>query len=145
MVIGLGNEFRHDDAVGIIAARRLRDQGVAAQEHGGDPVMLIDQWGGAEGLILIDAVISGAEPGTRHCLDVSDSALPRELFRSSTHVLSLADAVELSRTLGTLPARVLVFGIEAWDLRTGVGLSPEVERALPLLLEDVCRARNTFK
>ena len=137
MVIGLGNEFRHDDAIGLIAARRLRERGVPAEEHEGDLAILIDRWKRADGLILIDAVTSGAAPGTVHRLDVSASPLNREVFKSSTHALGLADAVELSRTLGTLPARVFVFGVEVRDLSAGVGLSPEVERALPALLEEV--------
>jgi len=137
IVIGIGNEFRRDDAVGLIAARCLRGRGVPAEEHEGDPAALIERWARADGLILIDAVTSGAPPGTVHRLDVSDSPLNRELFKSSTHALGLADTVELSRTLGTLPARVLVFGVEVRDLSAGVGLSSEVERALPALLEEL--------
>lgn len=137
IVIGLGNEFRHDDAAGLVAARRLRERGMAAEEHEGDLATLIDRWKGADGVILMDAVSSGAAPGTLHRLDVSTSPLPRELFKSSTHALGLADAVELSRTLGTLPARVLVFGVEARDFTAGLGLSAEVERALSALVEEV--------
>jgi len=137
IVIGIGNEFRHDDAVGLIAARRLREHGLPSEEHEGDPATLMDRWRSADGVILIDAVTSGASPGTLHRLDVSASPLNRELFRSSTHALGLADAVELSRTLGTLPPRVYVFGVEARDLSAGIGLSPEVESALPALLEEV--------
>jgi hydrogenase maturation protease len=137
IVIGLGNEFRRDDAIGLIAARRLREQGIAAQEHEGDLAGLIDLWRSADGLILIDAVKSGASPGTVHRRDVSATPLDLEVFKSSTHALGLADAVELSRMLGTLPSRVLVFGVEVRDVRAGVGLSLEVERALPGLLEEV--------
>jgi hydrogenase maturation protease len=137
MVTGLGNEFRHDDAVGLIAARWLRKQGVAAEEHHGDPAALLDRWYGREGLILIDAISSGAVPGMLHRLDASVSPLPRELLKTSTHAVGLADAVELSHVLGTLPARVLVFGVDAGDLTAGVGLSAEVERALPGLVEAV--------
>jgi hydrogenase maturation protease len=137
IVIGLGNEFRHDDAAGLVAARRLRERGMAAEEHEGDLVTLIDRWKGADGVILIDAISSGAAPGTLHRLDVSASPFPRELFKSSTHALGLTEAVELSRTLGTLPARVLVFGVEAGDFTAGVGLSEEVERALSSLVEEV--------
>jgi hydrogenase maturation protease len=136
-IIGLGNEFRHDDAVGLIVARRLREQGFAAEEHEGDPASLIDRWQGLGALILVDAVSSGASPGTLHRFDASASPLPQELFKSSTHALGLADAVELSRELGTLPARVLVYGVEAGELTAGIGLSAEVERALPVLLEEV--------
>jgi hydrogenase maturation protease len=139
IVIGLGNEFRHDDAIGLIAARRLRQRGVPAEEHEGDLANLMDRWKRADGLILIDAVRSGAAPGTLHRLDVSAVPLNRELLKSSTHALGLADAVELSRALGTLPARVVVFGVEVRDLGAGVGLSPEVAQALPALLEEVLK------
>jgi hydrogenase maturation protease len=139
IVIGLGNDFRHDDAVGLIAARRLRERGVAAEEHEGDLATLMDRWKHSDGVILIDAVTSGAIPGTVHRLDVSALPLNRELFKSSTHALGLADAVELSRTLGTLPVRVLVFGLEVLDLSAGVGLSPDVARALPVLVEEVLK------
>ena len=47
---------------------------------------------------------------------------------------------ELSRTLGTLPPKVLVFGIEARNLAVGVGLSPEVEVNLPVLVQEVLAA-----
>jgi hydrogenase maturation protease len=144
MIIGLGNEFRRDDAVGLIAARRLRGRGVPADEHEGDLATLIDMWKQADRLILIDAIASGAAPGTLYRLDASSSPLDRELFKSSTHALGLADAVELSRTLGTLPPNVFVFGIEVRDLSAGMGLSPEVEAALPVLVEEVltCMKRH---
>src|SRR5262249_43771176 len=136
IVIGLGNEFRHDDAAGLIAARRLREQGIAAEEHEGDLATLIDRWKGIDHLILVDAVSSGAPPGTLHRIDASTTPLPRELFRSSTHALGLPEAVELSRTLGTLPNCVVVFGLEGGDFTAGVGLTPEVERALPVLIKE---------
>jgi hydrogenase maturation protease len=137
MIIGLGNEFTHDDAVGLIAARRLREQGLPAEEHEGDLLTLIERWKHEENLILIDAISSGAMPGTLHRLDVSDSFPNRDLFKNSTHALGLADAVEMSRTLGTLPPHVIVFGIEVRDVTAGMGLSSEIEQSLPLLVDQV--------
>jgi hydrogenase maturation protease len=137
IVIGMGNEFRHDDAAGLIAARRLRTLGLPAEEHQGDPATLIERWKGINDVMLIDAVWSGAAPGTLHRLDVSGSPLPRHLFLASTHSMGLAEAVELSRVLGTLPARVLVFGVEGKNFRPGIGVSPEVERTLRVLVEDL--------
>src|SRR5262245_13215425 len=137
MVVGLGNEFRHDDAVGLITARRLREREVEAEEHEGDLATLMDRWKDSESLILIDAVASGAAPGTLYRLDVSASPLDRNLFKSSTHALGLSDAIELSRAMGTLPDRVVVFGVEVRDVTAGVGLSVEVAEAIPLLIEAV--------
>src|SRR5262249_20160842 len=113
IVIGVGNDFRGDDAAGLIAARRLRERGLLVQEHQGDMAGVIERWKGADRLILIDAVAPGRMPGAIYRLDASAAPLDCELFNTSTHVFSLAGAVELSRALGTLPPHVLVFGIEA--------------------------------
>jgi hydrogenase maturation protease len=61
----------------------------------------------------------------------------RQVFNTSTHAFDLADAIELSRTFGTLPPKVVVFGIVAKDVAIGVGLSPEVEARLPELVKEV--------
>src|SRR5215470_9912500 len=137
MLIGVGNEFRRDDAAGLVAARRLRESGIVVEEHHGDMAALIERWEGVDSLILIDAVAPGRTPGAIYHLDASAAPLDRELFSTSTHAFSLADAVELSRALGTLPPHVLVFGIEATNLALGIGLSAEVEAALPGLLNEV--------
>jgi hydrogenase maturation protease len=144
MVIGVGNDFRGDDAAGLIAARRLRESGFPVEEHQGDVAALIEWWKGAGGLILIDAVAPRGMPGTIYRLDASTAPLDRELFNTSTHAFSLADAVELSRTLGTLPPHVLVFGIEAGNISMGVGLSREVEVALPGLMNEISHELNEF-
>jgi hydrogenase maturation protease len=136
IVIGVGNEFRGDDAAGLVAARRLRESGVVVEEHQGDMAALIERWKGAESLILIDAVAPRRTPGAIYRLDAS-APLDRELFNTSTHAFSLADAVELSRALGTLPPHVVVFGIEAANVAAAMGLSPAVEVALPRFLKVV--------
>ena len=56
--------------------------------------------------------------------------LPAVFSRSSTHSFGVAEAVELARALGRLPARVVVFGIEGRDFTPGEGLSPDVDAAV---------------
>jgi hydrogenase maturation protease len=80
---------------------------------------------------IVDAVSSGAPPGTVHELEAGGEPLPVRLFgSSSTHALGLAEALELARSLGRLPARVRVLGIEGARFDYGRGLSPEVEEAV---------------
>ena len=136
MIIGFGNEFRHDDAIGLIAARRLQQMHIAAEEHDRDFVSLIHRWKGIDVVILIDAVSSGARPGTLHRIDLNKRILPPGIS-ASTHALGLAEAVEMSRTLGTLPDRILFLGIEGEDFTPGLGISAEVQRALDDLVQKV--------
>ncbi len=128
-VVGIGNEWRRDDAAGLVVARLLRGMpGVAVIESEGEPIGLLDAWGDADAVILVDAVSSGAEPGTVHRIDAASSRLPSELG-SSTHTVSLGEAVELARALHRLPANAVVYGIEGEDFTAGEGLTPRVERA----------------
>ena len=137
-MIGVGNAYRGDDAAGLVVARRLRERGVEAIEQEGEPVALIDVFAARDAVVLVDAVQSGAPPGTVHRFDVSDGPLPRELRGStSTHAVGLGEAIELARALGRLPPRVVVYGVEGARFATGVGLSYEVEAALAPLVEAI--------
>ncbi len=132
-VIGLGNEWRGDDGVGIEVARRLR--GTALD---GEPIGLVQALNGDPDVVLVDAVSSGAPPGTVHVFEVGSEPLPAKLFgASSTHALGLAEAVELARALGQLPARVRVYGIEGAAFAFGKGLTREVEAAAERVVEEV--------
>ena len=58
LVIGVGNPYRNDDAVGLVVARRIRDlnlQGVTVIEANGEGASLMEAWQGADSVILIDA------------------------------------------------------------------------------------------
>jgi hydrogenase maturation protease len=138
LVVGIGTRYRTDDAAGLIAAERLRAQGPAAVsivEHEGEGVSLLERLQGWEAAILIDAMSSGASPGTIQRFEAEARPLPARIFRHSTHAISVADAVELGRALGQLPRSLIVFGIEGHDFEAGVGLSPEVEWSLQQVVE----------
>ena len=132
-IIGLGNELRGDDAVGLLAARRLqravgeRAEVIEAEMAG---VGLIELMKGARLVILIDAARSGRNPGIIHRLDASNSPISTQIFPRSSHAIGTADAMELARTMGVLPARVIVYGIEAGNTEAGQGLSSPVAKAL---------------
>ena len=66
LIIGLGNDYRGDDAVGRALARRLQaiaGDYVRVLEESGEGVALIESWKGGDFVILIDAVHSGAAAG----------------------------------------------------------------------------------
>jgi hydrogenase maturation protease len=137
-VIGVGNAYRGDDAAGLVVARRLRDRGVDALEQEGEPVALVEVFAAHDAVVLVDAVQSGATPGTVHRVDVSDGPLPRKLRGStSTHAVGLGEAIELARALGRLPRRVVVYGVEGARFATGGELSAEVEAAIAPLVDAI--------
>ena len=150
VVIGVGNALRHDDAAGLEVARRLRTQANAAGtpvraeitvlEYEGEPLGLLELWEGAGAAVLVDAIRSGAAPGTIHRVDASCEPIS-VLLRgsSSTHAVEVGEAIELARALGRLPGRVVVYGVEGLCFDAGSGLSQEVEAVIGSLAETVLR------
>jgi hydrogenase maturation protease len=139
-VIGVGNAYRSDDGVGLIVAQRLMRESfenVTVREASGEGAALIDMWKEAGSVILIDAVRSGARPGTVHKLDAGAEPIPARFLYYSTHAFGVAEAIELARTLNQLPPNCTVYGIEGHCFTAGIGLSPEVESAAREVVERV--------
>jgi hydrogenase maturation protease len=131
-VVGVGNALRGDDAVGLAVARLLDGtlpEGVRLVECEGEPVSLLSSWEDCDAAIVVDATESGAEPGSVRRLAAHEGPLPPELQRASTHLLGVAEAVELARALGRLPQRTIVYGIEGGSFDTGAPLSEAVRAA----------------
>jgi hydrogenase maturation protease len=142
LIIGVGNEYRRDDAVGLLVARRLKKlslENVTVLESKGEHVDLMESWKGADAAIIVDAAFSDAKPGTIHCIDARTQEIPRGLFHFSTHAFSLGDAVELARAIDRLPPRIFVYGIEGERFDEGVGLSGAVEESVGALVELVLK------
>jgi len=147
VVIGIGNEYRSDDGVGIVVARRLRERflsKITVLEESGEGAALIDSWKGATWVMLVDAVHSGAPPGTIHRFDARAAQIPADFFHYSTHAFSVAEAIELARSLDQLPPHLIVYGIEGENFEAGIGLSRAVEQAVERVVErvatEVCEA-----
>jgi hydrogenase maturation protease len=145
LVIGVGNPDRGDDAAGLEVARRLlesRPEGVRVLEQQGDAARLMEAWRGAEYVVLIDAARAGGPPGRVHRFNARREPLFAMLRHASSHSFGVAEALKLSRTLGTLPPRVVVYAIEGRRFEPGAGLSPEVEQAVARVAEHVLREVN---
>jgi hydrogenase maturation protease len=146
LIIGLGNDYRGDDAVGRALARGLlaiAGGNVRVMEESGEGASLIEAWEGADFVILIDAVHSGGAAGTIHRFDAATQPVPAMFFHCSTHAFSVAEAVELARALNRLPARLIVYGIEGKNFDSRVGLSPEVkvaaEEVFRMVKQELCK------
>ncbi|GAA4659424.1 hydrogenase maturation protease [Amycolatopsis dongchuanensis] len=139
MLIGVGNEYRHDDGVGPavvaeVAARNL--PGVRAVVSDGEPASLLEAWTGAALAVVVDAVL--CEPATPGRLWRSTvDALPGGTGVASSHALGIPEALLLGQTLGRVPGRLVVFAVEAADLGLGVGLSPVVQATVPVVVDAV--------
>jgi hydrogenase maturation protease len=131
LVAGIGHPDRGDDAAGLLAARQLEGRlppGVELRLCAGDLLGLAQDWAGAELAVCIDALAPLGQPGRVHVLDGQTEFATGH--PASSHGFGLAEAVALSRALGTLPEKLLIYGIEGADFTPGAAMSPEVACAV---------------
>ena len=140
LVVGIGNRFRGDDAAGPATADAIRSRaphGARVIEHSGEGASLMETWQSDDTVFLIDAAESDGEIGFVHEFDAHGRPVPADFFRYSTHAFSVAEAIELARVLGRLPARLYVFAIEGRDFRAGHAMSSEVAQAVETVTDRV--------
>lgn len=144
LIIGIGNRYRGDDALGCLIADEIKSvapRSVEIIEHSGEPASLIDSWQGRKYVILIDAVSSGVAAGTIHHIDLQAQALPKEFRSYSTHAFGIAEAVELARALNKLPPKIVFYGIEgksfAADTKLSEALHESAKKLQQLILNEI--------
>jgi hydrogenase maturation protease len=133
MVIGLGNENRGDDACGLLVARLLRTRlgpSVSVLERDAEGTELLDLWSGRDLVVVVDAVKAGGPPGAVLRMEIGSEPLPTALTATSSHGVSLGQAVALGQVFQRLPKRLVLYGIEAANFDPGASLSRPVAGAL---------------
>ena len=124
-IIGCGNPDRGDDGAGLLVSERLRELGLNAENHTGDPLALLERWGADENVIVVDAIMTGAAAGT---VRVWDRQLPHVSggLAVSSHGFDIGKGIDLAQALNRLSARLRVYGIEGRQFERGASISPEV-------------------
>jgi hydrogenase maturation protease len=145
-VIGVGNAWRGDDAVGLLVVRRLKvDQSpeLTIAECRGTVTAVREAWNDVDGVIVVDAVVSGGRPGAIHRFNAHGGEVPVELSRSpSSHGWGVAEALALGQLFQDLPPCLIIYGIEGQNFGPGQEVSEEVEAAIP---EAVRRIRRDIE
>ncbi len=146
LVLCLGNPLMGDDGVGTVVAERLSSiklpEGVKVVEGGTGGLRLIDEMCGFDKVVVVDAVKTGGPPGRIVTLNMKEllSGQPEGLNRYA-HGVDLVSAVKLGYELfpDKMPAEIVLVGVEAKRIEPGVGLSKEVEKTLPRIIETLLR------
>jgi hydrogenase maturation protease len=131
LVAAVGNVLRRDDGFGAAVAARLRGlpQGVEVVETGiGGIALLQELLANWDGLILIDAVDRGEEPGTVFVIEPEVGAAEHV---PDVHLANPERVLTAAQTLGCLPSRVRIVGCQPADVdELDDRLTPRVERAV---------------
>jgi len=150
LVLGLGNPIVRDDSIGLRVAAQLRERladrpGVEVDEDYWGGLRLMERLVGFDRAVVIDAIQTGAEPGTIHVL--APSAIPTQRS-ASAHDVNLPTALAFGRQAGLkLPEddRIRLVGIEVVDILTfGDDCTPAVAAALPRAVKTVIDLLDGF-
>jgi hydrogenase 3 maturation protease len=134
-ILGIGHELCGDDAAGVLVARAL--QSLAAP--GGQPLVIDagsapENYTGAlrrfgpELVLLVDAARMGGQPGAVEWLDWQATAG----LSASSHTLPVS--VLASYLAAEFGCEVALLGIQPSDTSMGAPLSPQVRRAVDIVV-----------
>ncbi len=140
LLVGVGNEYRSDDGIGLMVARAIKEKqhpSVIVKEESGEGAALMESWQGFQNVMIVDAVSSGALPGTIFRIEANKGTVPIKFFHYSTHAFSVAEAIELARTMNVLPSKLIVYGIEGKNFAAGTTISTNVQKAAKQVVKQI--------
>jgi hydrogenase maturation protease len=149
LILGLGNDILTDDAVGLVAARRLGvlladEPGIEVRETMEMGLALLDYMTGYDAVLLLDAIRTGRhEPGT--VMELDPEGL-HALRGPMPHFLGVGETLALGRELGLpMPDSVKILAMEVEDPFTlGTELTTAVREALPEMVRRAERQATTW-
>lgn len=139
LILGVGNVLLKDEGVGIHVVRELENETlpghVEVLDGGTGGIHLLSWIQDYDRIIMIDATLDSYPPGTIRTLRPRYSKDFPPLM--SAHEIGLKDMIEAMIVTNKLPEIDLIV-ISAEDVRNvGLELTPEVEAAVPKVIEKV--------
>jgi hydrogenase maturation protease len=143
LILCVGSRLMGDDALGLVVGEILLKRGLSARvkifETGSDVFTLLDEIAGFDDLIIVDVIKSGLSPGEVVVVDLGRLSQEHVSEIQSLHDVDVASAIRLGYELfrERMPRRILLVGVGAKEISPGIGLSEEVEKAIPKILEAI--------
>ena len=136
LVVGLGNRYRGDDAVGPAVVDLLSGSDVVTASC--DPIGELHRWPNFDRVVLVDAMRSGRSTGTIEWIDADQLDATRGYV--STHSLGPPELIRLAGALHLLPRRLEVVGVEAETFAVGAEMSPKVAASVRTIAQELGNA-----
>ena len=139
LVAGIGNAWLKDDGFGGEVVKRLESRelpdGAAVFDFGtGGLDLAYEVMRGYDALVLIDVSRQGGEPGTLYVMETLKEDVEAGIEDGqmiNPHAMDPQTVLRFVKTLGAWPGKVVVVACEPAEVEAmGMGLSPEVERAV---------------
>ena len=138
LILGLGNPLLGDEGIGVQVVEELKGLelpgGVTVVEGGTAGPGLIGLMEGYRRVIIVDAADMGHPPGRVVRFTPWEAQFKTAEAPLSLHQIGLGEVLALAEALEVAPAELVIIGIQPGRVEVGVGLSPEVEEAIPQII-----------
>ena len=140
LILGLGNILLGDEGVGVRIAEHLASYSLPDEveviDGGTAGYELLSFLEGRERVIIVDALKTEDEPGAVYKMDLS--ILEDDVhMHLSLHQIGLKNVVKMASLMEINPEVTLVGVVPKEYQDYKIGLSKEVEKAIPLVIETI--------
>ena len=141
LLLGIGNVLMNDDAAGVLVVQALAEKYAFPEEltllDGGTLGLdLLPYLEGVDRLLVVDAVETGAPPGT--IVRMTGDDIPLALAtKVSPHQMGLKDLLLVADLQGYAPREMVLWGVQPGSIEMDIELSPEVAQSMGALQERV--------
>lgn len=141
-VIGLGNYLLADEGAGMHAVELLRKRkysgGVDFVDAGTPGMNLLHQFESRERIIFIDSGECGLKPGRFARFRPDEVRSLKKVKNYSLHEFDLISFLEKAKEMGkTAGTDILVYCMQAGEIRMSERLSPEVSSGMPGMIDEI--------
>lgn len=142
VILGLGNVLMGDDGLGPRVIERLEAEyefgrDVTLMDVGTPGLHLVEYLIDADVLIVIDVAKGDGRPGELHRYRGSQMLPSPPAWRLTAHDPGLKEALWTLQLHGRAPSQVLLLAVIPAKIEIGLGLSPRVQEAIPLVIAAV--------
>ena len=142
LILGLGNILLGDEGVGVRVIEQLLTHPLPEEieviDGGTAGYELINFFEGKEKVIIVDAVKTDDTPGSVYKMDLS-VVQEDETVQLSLHQIGLKNVFKMASLMDLNPEVTLVGIVPKNYQDYNIGLSDEVENAIPLAIETVLK------
>lgn len=138
-VLGIGNIILKDEGFGVrvaetLDAKYIFPDNVQVIDGGTLGMELMRFLMGTKKLLILDSINGGQEAGTTFRF-ADKEVIEHFNDKLSAHEVGIQDVLAFLAVSGKAIPEVVVIGAQPYDLGAGVGLSPDMEKLLPVIAD----------
>jgi hydrogenase maturation protease len=139
LLLGLGNSMMRHDGIGVHVVNALDpwpgpQQDVRVRDGGTLVLSLLPEVESCDALIVVDAAMIGATPGSVKTFEGREMDAQLAGKRHSVHELALSDLMAAAEFLGARPERRALVGVQPENIDWGLEPTETVADAMPRIL-----------